>query len=118
MPNYDYECDCGSKFEAFAEIAKRHETTCAKCGNAANLLISACQRASFRPYYSRTFKRWIGTEKEKTRLMRRDGLEEWSSTDEVKREAERMRRQEDETEQKRELPKGFVDKWNRLQAQS
>lgn len=46
MPLYEYECECGRKFEAIKSIADRHNTIC-KCGRIAKLKISAWGRVIF-----------------------------------------------------------------------
>jgi putative FmdB family regulatory protein len=35
MPLYEYQCDCGSQFEALRSIAMRKTVICPKCGNLA-----------------------------------------------------------------------------------
>ena len=39
MPLYDYECSCGSVFDAQASVAKRHKHKCPDCGRPAKLVI-------------------------------------------------------------------------------
>ena len=39
MPLYEYECECGKKFEALRGIENRHNVTC-ECGKEPNLKVS------------------------------------------------------------------------------
>lgn len=39
MPLYEYECECGRKFEALRNIEDRHNVAC-ECGKVPNLKVS------------------------------------------------------------------------------
>lgn len=46
MPLYEYECECGKRFEAIRDIKDRNTTTC-KCGRMISPKISAWGRVIF-----------------------------------------------------------------------
>lgn len=46
MPLYEYDCECGERFEVLKSIADRHNTICS-CGRLAKLKISAWGRVIF-----------------------------------------------------------------------
>ncbi|MGW8182093.1 MAG: FmdB family zinc ribbon protein [bacterium] len=46
MPLYEYECECGQKFEQVHSIADRHNGVC-ECSKTGKLLISAWGRVEF-----------------------------------------------------------------------
>jgi putative FmdB family regulatory protein len=40
MPQYEYECKCGGKFEAHKAIEERHNAQCPYCGELASKVMS------------------------------------------------------------------------------
>jgi len=51
MPFYEYECECGNRFEQLHSIAGRHNAVC-KCGRLAHLLISLPRKALIAEFFT------------------------------------------------------------------
>lgn len=56
MVLYDYECkECGNVFEAFAEVAKREEVDCDRCGSRATLILTKLNKDWFEAFVTEDF---------------------------------------------------------------
>jgi len=46
MPYYDYECECGRKFDEFKRIDERHFAKCPSCGKKARMVFTGTNQVS------------------------------------------------------------------------
>ena len=111
MPVYAYQCTkCSHTFEAYRAIEARHEISCEKCGSPCQILITGNVAIhTFDEYYSPNLRTVVRTKGQKARLMKEKGLEEYSSLDEVDREARKAERQQEEAEERAKPDERFIE---------
>ena len=52
MPQYEYECDSGHRFDELRPVDGRHSVICPACGRHANLRMSAWGRVIFSSFFT------------------------------------------------------------------
>ena len=121
MPMYDYEClKCGEEFEAYAPVENRKQTRCPECRGKSRILIYKVQAVTFVPYYSHALGAYIGSRREKQRIMQEKGLEETTgmSFEEVQREADRCKAQREKVLSERPVPDEFLETLQKWEAEN
>jgi putative FmdB family regulatory protein len=119
MPVYAYQCSkCSHEFDAHRTVEKCHAIRCEKCRGKCQIVITSPVAVhTFQPYYSPNLKTVVRTKGQKARLMKQKGFEEYSTIDEVSREARRMKKQEDDIEARKKPDEKFIECYNKALAQ-
>lgn len=77
MPIYSYECKiCGEKWEGFRKMNDRHNEKCF-CGAQAAVVMSLTAKPVVYDYYSEGLGCHITGKKQKSKIMKKKGLEEY-----------------------------------------